>query len=325
MQIGAAMKRIAVITSGGDSAGMNPALKSIVEEAERNNISVTGLLRGFRGIADNNAIEMYFKTISGIARRGGTILKTSRYPEFKELSIQKKAVENLHNEHIDGLIILGGDGSMCGALALSKLGVPVVGIPASIDNDLYGSDISLGVDTSLNMITHCIDIIKDTASSHNRAFVIETMGRESGYLALVGAMATGSEALLIPEIEYDIESVAKRLKSEHANGRAYSIIIVSEGTGATSDMSNALKTIAKLDTRITVLGHLQRGGSPSVFDRILGFRLGSNAVQTLMDGVSGVMMGLMNKKIVITPFIDVLSHKKELGERYVEFATRLSH
>ncbi len=319
------MKRIAVITSGGDSAGMNPTLKSIVEEAKRNGISVTGFLKGYRGIVENNAIEMYFQTVSGIVRRGGTVLKSSRFPEFEKLSVQQKAVENLHNSHIDGLIILGGDGSMRGAMALSKLGIPVVGIPASIDNDLYGTNLSLGVDTSLNMITHCIDIIKDTASSHNRAFVIETMGRASGYLALVGAMATGSEAVLIPEVEYDIESIARRLKLEHDNGRAYSIIVVSEGTGATSDMSDALKTIAKLDTRITVLGHLQRGGSPSVFDRILGFRLGSRAVQTLMDGVSGVMIGLMGSNIAMTPFADVLSHKKIIGERYMKFAKRLSH
>ncbi len=319
------MKRIAVITSGGDSAGMNPTLKSIVEEAKRNGISVTGFLKGYRGIVENNAIEMYFQTVSGIVQRGGTVLKSSRFPEFKELPVQQKAVGNLHNSHIDGLIILGGDGSMRGAMALSKLGIPVVGIPASIDNDLYGTNLSLGVDTSLNMITHCIDIIKDTASSHNRAFVIETMGRASGYLALVGAMATGSEAVLIPEVEYDIESIARRLKLEHDNGRAYSIIVVSEGTGATSDMSDALKTIAKLDTRITVLGHLQRGGSPSVFDRILGFRLGSRAVQTLMDGVSGVMIGLMGSNIAMTPFADVLSHKKIIGERYMKFAKRLSH
>lgn len=319
------MKRIAVITSGGDSAGMNPTLKSIVEEARRNDISVTGFLKGYRGIVENNAIEMYFQTVSGIVRRGGTVLKSSRFPEFEKLSVQKKAVENLRNSHINGLIIIGGDGSMRGALALSKLGISVVGIPASIDNDLYGTDLALGVDTSLNMITHCIDIIKDTASSHNRAFVIETMGRASGYLALVGAMATGSEAVLIPEVEYDIESIAKRLKSEHDNGRAYSIIVVSEGTGATSDMSDALKTIAKLDTRITVLGHLQRGGSPSVFDRILGFRLGSRAVQTLIDGISGVMIGLMGNNIAMTPFIDILSHKKIIGERYMKFAKRLSH
>ncbi len=318
------MKRIAVLTSGGDSAGMNPALKSIVEQSRRDRISVTGFLRGYLGLVNGLAIEMYYKTVAGIARKGGTVIKSSRLPEFREISVQKQAIANLGKNEIDGLIVIGGDGSIRGASALAALGVPIVAIPASIDNDIYGSDISLGVDTSLNTIVNSIDIIKDTASSHNRAFVIETMGRTSGYLALVGAMATGAEAVVIPEVPYDIECIANRLKEEHRKGREYSIVVVAEGTGATSKMSEALKQISNFDTRITVLGHLQRGGSPSVFDRILGFRLGSQAVRALIEGRSGVMMALEGSKIVEVPFEDVLTHKKLLGKRYLEYARRLS-
>ena len=318
------MKRIAVLTSGGDSAGMNPTLKSIVEESRRDNISVTGFLRGYLGLVKGMAIEMYYKTVSGAARRGGTLLKTSRFPEFEKVLIQKQAAAVLQKNGIDGLIVIGGDGSLHGAMALESIGVPVVAIPASIDNDIYGTDIALGVDTSLNTIVRSIDSIKDTASSHGRAFVIETMGRSSGYLALVGAMATGAEALIIPEVQYDIKGIAGRLKNEHERGREYSIIVVAEGTGATAEMSDALKTISKFDTRVTVLGHLQRGGSPTVFDRMLGFRLGAQAVKTLLDGISGVMVGLVGNRIAITSFREVLAHKKILGERYVEYAKRLA-
>ncbi|MGC8791449.1 MAG: 6-phosphofructokinase, partial [Desulfurella sp.] len=212
------MKRIGVLTSGGDSSGINATLKAIVEEAYKNNIRVTGFLEGYNGLVNNLAIELTPLQVSGILQRGGTILMTSRCEEFMQESGFKKALKTLEEEKIEGLIVIGGDGSLRGAKKLAESGIVCVGIPESIDNDIYGTDMALGVDTALNIITNAIDIIRDTASSHKRAFVIETMGRESGYLALMSAMASGAEAVLIPEVEYDIDSIMNRLKQEHERG-----------------------------------------------------------------------------------------------------------
>ncbi|HHS49247.1 MAG TPA: 6-phosphofructokinase, partial [Desulfurella acetivorans] len=275
------MKRIGVLTSGGDCSGTNATLKAIVEEAYKNNIRVTGFLEGYNGLVNDLAIELTPMQVSGILQRGGTILMTSRCEEFMQESGFNKALNTLKEENVEGLIVIGGDGSLRGAKKIAEAGILCVGIPGSIDNDIYGTDMALGVDTALNIITDAIDIIRDTASSHKRAFVIETMGRESGYLALMSAMASGAEAVLIPEIDYDIDSIVKRLKSEHERGRKYSIVVIAEGVKKTQEMAEKLKVEAGFDTRLTILGHIQRGGNPSVFDRTLGTRMGIKAVQSL--------------------------------------------
>ncbi|MGB9745222.1 MAG: ATP-dependent 6-phosphofructokinase [Desulfurella sp.] len=313
------MKRIGVLTSGGDCSGINATLKAIVEEAYKNNIRVTGFLEGYNGLVNNLAIELTPLQVSGILQRGGTILMTSRCEEFMQESGFKKALKTLEEEKIEGLIVIGGDGSLRGAKKLAESGIVCVGIPESIDNDIYGTDMALGVDTALNIITNAIDIIRDTASSHKRAFVIETMGRESGYLALMSAMASGAEAVLIPEVEYDIDSIMNRLKQEHERGRKYSIVVVAEGVKKTQEVTEKLKKEAGFDTRLTILGHIQRGGNPSVFDRTLGMRLGIKAVQSLINKKFG-MVGLQGSDIKNVAFDVVFSNKKVFSQMMLEFA-----
>jgi len=313
------MKRIGVLTSGGDCSGINATLKAIVEEAYKNNIRVTGFLEGYNGLVNDLAIELTPMQVSGILQRGGTILMTSRCEEFMQESGFNKALKTLKEEKIEGLIVIGGDGSLRGAKKLAEAGVLCVGIPESIDNDIYGTDMALGVDTALNIIKDAIDIIRDTASSHKRAFVIETMGRESGYLALMSAMASGAEAVLIPEIDYDIDSIMKRLKSEHEHGRKYSIVVIAEGVKKTQEVAEKLKVEAGFDTRLTILGHIQRGGNPSVFDRTLGMRMGIKAVQSLINKKSSVI-GLQGSDLKNVPYDVVFSNKKVFNEMMLEFA-----
>ena len=319
------MKTIGVLTSGGDCSGMNAAIKSIVEESSRHHIKVKGILEGYKGLIYDKVISLDYSRVAGIMQRGGTFIMSSRSPEFKTAEGFNKALETIKKEKIDGIIVIGGDGSLRGAQKLHNAGIKTIGIPGSIDNDIYGTNMSIGVDTSLNIITRSVDIIRDTASSHGRAFVIETMGRENGYLAAMGAMASGAEGVLIPEIGFDIDSISKRLKKEHDNGRMYSIIIVSEGTHKTEEMAEKLRTQAKLETRITILGHLQRGGSPTVFDRTLAIRMGTVAVGLLKSKKSGYMVGLSRSKMTHTTFDDVFSHKKELGPKIKAFVKRKSH
>lgn len=313
------MKRIGVLTSGGDCSGINATLKAIVEEAYKNNIRVTGFLEGYNGLVNDLAIELTPMQVSGILQRGGTILMTSRCEEFMQESGFNKALNTLKEENIEGLIVIGGDGSLRGAKKIAEAGILCVGIPESIDNDIYGTDMALGVDTALNIITDAIDIIRDTASSHKRAFVIETMGRESGYLALMSAMASGAEAVLIPEIDYDIDSIMKRLKSEHERGRKYSIVVIAEGVKKTQEVAEKLKVEAGFDTRLTILGHIQRGGNPSVFDRTLGMRMGVKAVQSLINKKSSVI-GLQGNDLKNVSYDVVFSNKKVFNEMMLEFA-----
>lgn len=313
------MKRIGVLTSGGDCSGINATLKAIVEEAYKNNIRVTGFLEGYNGLVNNLAVELTPMQVSGILQRGGTILMTSRCEEFMQESGFNKALKTLKEENIEGLIVIGGDGSLRGAKKLAEAGVLCVGIPESIDNDIYGTDMALGVDTALNIITGAIDIIRDTASSHKRAFVIETMGRQSGYLALMSAMASGAEAVLIPEIDYDIDSIMRRLKSEHERGRKYSIVVIAEGVKKTQEVAEKLRNDAGFDTRLTILGHIQRGGNPSVFDRTLGMRMGIKAVRSIISKKPSVI-GLQGSDLKNIPYDVVFSNKKVYSEMMLEFA-----
>ena len=314
------MKRIAVLTSGGDCSGMNACIRACVRFALHQGVEVIGIKRGYAGLLDREFIKMDSKSVSGILQRGGTILLTARCEEFKTEKGQQKAVEILKDEGIEGLIVIGGDGSLTGANVLHNMGVKVIGIPASIDNDIYGTDMSIGVDTSLNIIINAVDCIKDTASSHERAFIIEVMGRNCGYLALASGIACGAEAVIIPEIPYNIDKIADLLYRRYREGKTNSIVIVAEGAASAYEIQRKLKGKVGYETRITVLGHYQRGGYTSVFDRILASRFGRVAVELLLNGESGVMVGLWDGTVRPISFDKVLGTKKLLDFKLLKLA-----
>lgn len=319
------MKRIAVLTSGGDCPGMNAAIRSVVRTSLSLGIEVYGIEQGYKGLIGNKMVKLDTKSVSNIIQRGGTFLRSARCEEFKTEEGQKKGVDVLKMNKIDGLIVIGGDGSLTGAKVLhEKYKINVIGLPGSIDNDIYGTDMSIGVDTALNTIVNCIDMINDTASSHDRTFLIEVMGRNCGYLAIKSAIAGGAEAVLIPEMPYDIKSIIKKIQKRYEEGKTRSIIIVAEGVGSAYDFGKVFGMIGGFETRITILGHLQRGGSPTVFDRFLATRLGTAAVEELLAGNSGVMMGLNKTEIKPISLDEVLSNKKILDKKMLEIAEILS-
>jgi 6-phosphofructokinase 1 len=308
------MKRIGLLTSGGDSSGMNAAIRSVVQTATEMGVGIIGFIQGYQGLIENRFQEMDMASVDGIVQRGGTILRSARCLEFKSDWGQKTALENFEKDGLDGIVVVGGDGSLHGAQVLHDLGIPVIGLPASIDNDIYGTDMAIGVDTALNSIVHAVDTLRDTASSHDRAFILEVMGRSSGYLAFTSAIACAAEAVIIPEVPYDLENIGNRLLEAKRRGKTNSIVIVAEGAASAFAIEMKLKSYAGFETRITVLGHLQRGGDPTVFDRLLATRLAASAVTRLRDGERGTMTGLVRNEIVSTPFADVFAHKKVLDE-----------
>ena len=310
------MKRIGVLTSGGDGPGLNPCIRAVTRMALGYGLEVMGIERGYAGLMDGEPIPLNARSVGGIIGRGGTFLGTARAPEFEKPKGQREGLRCLNRHGIEGLVVIGGNGSLMGACALHRLGFPVVGVPATIDNDVVGTDIAIGVDTALNTILDAIDKIKDTASSHQRAFLIETMGRDSGYLALMGGVAGGAELILIPEIETTLEEVAQGLLDAYVRGKAHCIVVVAEGyepgTQAVADHLCARQEELGFEVRVTVLGHIQRGGAPLAFDRILATRLGAAAVTELQKGNHGHLVGLVGNQIVLTPLEDVLTQRKEL-------------
>jgi len=316
----AAIEKIAVLTSGGDSPGMNPCVRAVFHEADSRGVRVVAFRRGYAGLLDNDCFELSSNNVSNIIQRGGTFLLTSRCEDFKLAEAQEEAAKNLSKNGCGGLVVIGGDGTFRGARALAARGVEVVGIPATIDNDVSGTDMAVGTDTAMNSIIEVVDKIKDTASSLERTFVIETMGHGSGFLALMSGIATGAEAVLIPEVEYDLEKIAARIIERYKKGRVSNIIIVAEGASSAYQVSRQLAKIANIVSKITVLGHLQRGGSPSAYDRVLAARLGSAAVGGLLAGKSGCMAGLVKNEIELTHFEEVLREKRELGPNLVRLA-----
>ncbi len=314
------MKKIAILTSGGDSSGMNACVRAATRYALNAGLEILGVMRGYSGILDEDFINLESKSVSNILQRGGTILLSSRCEEFKTEKGQHKAIEILKKHQIDGLIVVGGDGSLTGANILHKNGIKVIGIPATIDNDIYGTDMAIGVDTSLNIITNAIDCIKDTASSHERAFIIEVMGRHCGYLALAAGIASGAEAVIIPEFQYDLDKIGDMLYKRFRDGKRNSIILVAEGASSAYEIQRKLQSKIGYETRITVLGHYQRGGNTSVFDRILSSRFGRAAVEALMNNRSGEMTGLWDGKIELMPFDAVLATKKLLDFKLLQLA-----
>lgn len=301
------MKRIAVLTSGGDCSGMNAAVRAIVRAGLAANIEVIGIQKGFQGLIDRHYELLSTKSVSNVLQRGGTFLQSARCKEMREPSGQRLAAENLVGMGVEGLIVLGGDGSLAGALSLAQQGTTVIGIPASIDNDIPFTDMALGVDTALNNIARAVDNIKDTASSHDRAFLVETMGRDCGYLAVVSAIACGAEYSLIPEEPYDLDAICQELRRRYQQGRSNSIIMVAEGAGNAQEIAEEIKDRIGFETRTIVLGHYQRGGSPTVFDRLLAARFGQAAVEKILAGEKGQMLGLKNSKMQLTPLEEVIS------------------
>lgn len=292
------MKRIGVLTGGGDAAGMNPALRAVVRTASQQGVEVIGIEKGWRGLAEGTFDTLSQSSVSGIIARGGTILRTFRYPEFATPEGTKPVAQTLKKMKLDGMVIIGGDGSFRGAQKLeAEFGLPVIGIPATIDNDIPGTDVSIGFDTALNIAIDAVDKVRDTATSHGRIFVIEVMGREYGLLAAQVAIATGAEEVLLPEIPYNLDDLARRITQGYDRGKQHAIIIVAEGAGKASYVTFEIKERIQRGVRMVVLGHIQRGGSPSGYDRILASRLGHHATQLLLDGKHGLMVGLVANTI----------------------------
>lgn len=318
---GGYMKRLAILTSGGDCSGMNAAIRAAARTAIANNVEMIGYRKGYAGLLKNDYVVLNTQAVSGTLQRGGTFLQSARSAEFRTEEGRKKAVENLLKERVDGLIVIGGDGSLNGALALDKMGFPVIGIPASIDNDICYTDMALGVDTALNNIIYAVDCIKDTASSHDRAFIVEVMGRNSGYLAAISAIATGAEYAILPEEEFDLTEICAQLRQRYEEGRTNALIIMAEGAGSARDIAESIKDCSGFETRVTVLGHYQRGGAPSVFDRLLGSRFGRKSVELLLSGTKGVMIGL-SANMLSTTLLEMVvkGGQKKINEDLVRMA-----
>ena len=308
------MKRIALLTSGGDCSGMNATIRAVVRAGLSKGLEVIGVQKGYQGLIDRHCEPLTTKSVSGKLQAGGTFLQSARCLKMLEESGQSTAADNLRKMAIDGLVVIGGDGSHRGAMAMQNRGIPVIAIPASIDNDIPFTDMSLGVDTALNNIIHAVDNLKDTASSHDRTFVVETMGRNCGYLALVAGIACGAEYALIPESSYDLDAICEHLQRRFQEGRDNSIIMVAEGAGKAQDIADQIKDRIGFETRIMVLGHYQRGGSPSSFDRLLAARFGVSAVEALLRGESGKMLGLSCGSIVQTDLAKVI----QAGRREID-------
>ncbi len=301
------MKRIAVLTSGGDCSGMNATLRAVVRAGLVLNLEVIGIQKGFQGLIDRLYETMTTRSVSNILQRGGTVLQSARCKEMRTESGLRLASENLKGMGVEGLIVIGGDGSLKGGYAIHQQGIPVIGIPGSIDNDISFTDVSLGADTALNNIIRAVDNLKDTASSHDRAFVVEIMGRNCGYLTVVATIASGAEYSLIPEEPYNLDDICSDLRKRYQEGRTNSIIMVAEGAGKAEDIADQIKNRIGFETRVIVLGHYQRGGSPSVYDRLLGARFGQAAVENLIKGNGGMMVGLQGSTIVLTELSTVIS------------------
>jgi 6-phosphofructokinase 1 len=320
------MNTIGLMTSGGDSPGMNPCIRAVVRTALASNLRVMGIYGGFEGLIQGNFQLLGARDVGGILQHGGTILQTARCEEFTTPHGRMKALRQMNSSGIEAVIVIGGDGSLRGAHALAAEGVPVIGIPASIDNDIYGTDMCIGVDTALNTIVDAIDKLRDTATSHNRAFLVETMGRECGYLAQRAGIICGAEMVLIPEKSTTAEEVAESVENAYVRGKRHCIIVVAEGFRPQA--TELAETISKMeigfDTRVTILGHIQRGGRPTAFDRMLSTRFGVRAVEFLMEGQSDIMTALDGRDVTTISLETVTSNKRSISEEYFRIASMLA-
>ena len=311
------IKKIALLTSGGDAPGMNAAIRAVVRTAIYNGVQVMGVNQGYQGLINNDFVEMHSNSVSNIIHLGGTILKSARSKEFRTIEGREKAFEHLQQNKVDGLVDIGGDGTFTGArIFAQEHNFPIVGIPGTIDNDLYGTDSTIGYDTALNTVIEAVDKIRDTATAHSRLFFVEVMGRDAGFLALRSGIASGAEAILVPEVQTDFENLEKFLSGGLSKDKKSSIVLVAEGEkmGGTIAIANKVaEDHPEYDVRITILGHIQRGGSPSAYDRVLASQMGVAAVQALLDDQKSIMIGIVNREIVHVPFNQTLKNKKSLN------------
>ena len=319
------MNTIAVLTSGGDAPGMNSSIRAVVRSCAHYNKKCIGIIRGYSGLIENDTKVLNTRSVRGIINRGGTFLYSARCEEFKSIEGRKKAYENLKAMGADGLIIIGGDGSFTGALKLKdEFNFPVIGIPGTIDNDLFGTSHTLGYDTALNTVMDAIDKIRDTAISHHRLFLVEVMGADAGYIALNSGLAIGAQEILIPEVNMVFDNLINSLKKSKKSGKTSSIIVVAEGDKTGKNVfelaSKIEENLPKYETRVSVLGHIQRGGSPTCFDRVLGTQLGVKAVEALIAGKNGLMVGIDNGKIIYTPLNKALKGKSKINKELLRMS-----
>lgn len=319
------MQRIGILTSGGDAPGMNSCIRAVVRKAIYHGLEVIGIKRGYSGFIEADMGPMNLGSVADIIHRGGTILHTARSERFKTPEGRALAMENVHRFGIQGLVIIGGDGSFTGASIFhQEHGVPMIGVPGTIDNDIAGTDYTIGFDTAVNNVVDAINKIRDTATSHERTFVIEVMGRNSGNIALAAGLAGGAESILIPEIPFNLDDICQKLLSGLKRGKLHSMILVAEGAASGLEIGQQIKEKTGFDTKVTILGHLQRGGIPSAFDRILSARLGAKAVDLLMAGETNKMVGIRAGEVVATDLTEVLGQPSPINKEMYQLAKILS-
>jgi len=323
------IKKIGVMTSGGDAPGMNAAIRAVVRACSYYEIDCIGYYRGYEGMIENDFTVLTSRNVKNIINKGGTILKSARSKEFRTTEGRKQANKNLVAENIDAIVLIGGDGTFTGGALFSKeYDIPVIGIPGTIDNDIFGTQFTIGYDTALNTVVEAVDKIRDTASSHNRLFFVEVMGRDAGFIALNAGVGAGAEEILIPEEDQPLEKLIESLNRSKKNGKTSSIVIVAEGDKTGKNVFELAEYVKEnmedYSPRVTVLGHLQRGGSPSCFDRVLASRLGVKAVELLLAGEKDVMVGIKNNQIVATPIIEIMRCKNEINRELLRISNILS-
>ncbi len=318
------IERIAVLTSGGDAPGMNAALRAVVRKGIYHGLKVFGVNRGYEGLIHGELQEMSIGSVADIVLRGGTILKTARSEEMRIVEGQQKAIKQLHKFDINALVVIGGDGSFRGAQTLSANGFQVVGIPGTIDNDIAGTDLTIGFDTAINTVVDAVSKIRDTASSHERTFIVEVMGRNCGNIALQAGIACGAESILVPEIPYNLDEISDKLKRGHLRGKNHSIILVSEGVGSAYKIGEELRARSGFETRITVLGHLQRGGNPSAQDAVIAAAMGGKAVEIVLAGESDKMTAFVNQTVISSPLTAAYGTRRPFNRELYDLANELS-
>lgn len=318
------MKKIAVLTSGGDAPGMNAAIRAVVRTSIYHGLEIIGVKRGYAGLIKGDFVPLSIGSVADIIQRGGTILRTARSDEFLHLEGRQQAVDSMKEAGIEGLVAIGGDGTFRGAVELEKLGIPTIGVPGTIDNDIPCTQLTIGFDTAVNTVVDAINKIRDTATSHERIFVMEVMGRRAGFIALAAGLAGGAESILVPEKSFDLNDVVAKLQRGQQRGKLHSIILVAEGASSAPDVSKKIHEISGLDTRISILGHIQRGGTPTAADRVLASRMGAEAVQLLMKSMHSRMIALQGEKILSFDLEWALSQPRELDNSQYELAEILA-
>lgn len=318
------MKRIAVLTSGGDAPGMNAAVRSIVRIGNAREVDVIGVFEGYKGLVNGNFKQLFPRDVSGLVEKGGTFLLSSRSEDFRTDETQMKAIERMKKEGIEGLIVIGGNGSQSGSLALFRKGFPVMGVASTIDNDIWGTDYTIGFDTAVNTAVVAIDKIRDTAASHLRTFIVEVMGRDRGFIALEAGIASGADVILVPEISFDTDKIVKNIESGLEKKKRHHMIVCAEGAIHADDLKEEILKKLDVDIRVSVLGYIQRGGSPTRFDRILASLFGERAVTEILVGNSGYVVGIRGSSPVLIPMDDAVTKYKELNMSLFELERELS-